>query len=536
MKHKKHISLMLALVLTAGILTGCGTDTGASGSTAAPVSSAAQAGSSGASTGHGSQAEPVSQTESGEPKVVRINIGAEPDSLDPWQSAATDTEAIFHNVFEGLCLYDEKGAIIPGIAESWDVSGDGKVYTFHIREGITFHNGKELTSADVLYTYNNLAGMGGEKAVSSKFENIEGFEAPDESTFTVTLKEASASFLALNIVPVLPEGYTDQATHPVGTGPFRFVEYTPSQRVVLEKYEDYYEETRMPRIDRAEIYIMTDAAAVVSALQSGQLDAASVTADDAQVLEGTYDIYNSPQNMVQIFAMNNSAAPFDDVRVRQAVNYAIDKDQIIDSVFGGYATKLYTNFSPVMEVFYNKELEGSYDTDVEKAKALLKEAGYENGFTMTITAPANYQKHIDTAQIIAQQLAAVGITANIETMEWATWLEDVYGDAKYETTIVGLTGKLDPDAVLGRFHTDYPKNFFRFSNAEFDGTVTKALTETDEQARIDEYKRCQAILTEEAAAAFLSDPNLVVACRRDLKGYTFYPVGFLDFSKLYYEE
>ena len=188
-------------------------------------------------------------------------------------------------------------------------------------------------------------------------------EAPDEHTFVVHLKQPSAAFLALNIEPILPEGYEEQATHPVGTGPFRFVEYTPAQRVVLEKNPDYYDQEKMPRIDRAEIYIMTDPAAVVSALQSGSLDVASIEADDAQVLEGQFDIVNAPQNMVQILALNNSQAPFDDVRVRQAISYAVDKDQIVDSVFGGYATKLYTNFSPVMETYYNDSLEGTYDTD-----------------------------------------------------------------------------------------------------------------------------------------------------------------------------
>ena len=524
--QKRILSLVLALALAVATFAGCTNTNGSSTSGGSSTSSGSSASESSSQT---------SETSGGEATVVRMNIGSEPDSLDPWQSAASDTEAIMHNVFEGLVLYDETGAIIPGIAESWDISEDGLTYTFHLREDVTFHNGKPLTSADVLYTYNNLAGMGGEKAVSSKFENVESFEATDDYTFVIKLKEASAGFLSLNIIAILPEGYEDQATAPVGTGPFKFVEYVPSQRVVLEKNPDYYDEDRMAQVDRVEFYIMTDSAAVVSALQSGTLDITSISADDAAVLEGQFDIYNSPQNMVQIFAMSNSVAPFDDVRVRQAINYAIDKDQIIDSVFGGYATKLYTNFSPVMGVYYNEELEGSYDTDVEKAKELLKEAGYEDGFEFTITAPANYQAHIDTAQIIAQQLQQVGITANIETMEWATWLEDVYGNAQYEATIVGLTGKLDPDAVLGRFKTTYPKNFFKFSNEEYDQLITSALTEQDEQTRIDDYKRCQEILTEQAAAAFISDPNLVVVCRKDLKGYTFYPVTFHDMTKLYYE-
>lgn len=522
--QKRIVSLVLALAVLVTAFAGCGTHETETSSTSQTSDASASTSSQGQTSGDG------------EEKVVRINIGSEPDSLDPWQSAATDTDAIFHNVFEGLCLYDEAGEIIPGLAESWDISEDGMTYTFHLQQGVTFHNGKAFTSADVLYSYNALAGLDGSDPLSSDYEIVESVEAPDDYTFVVYLSAPSASFLSVNIDPILPEGYEDQATHPVGTGPFQFVEYTPSQRVVLEKYADYYDESRMPQIDRAEIYIMTDTAAVVSALQSGQLDVASIDADDAQVLESQFDIYNSPQNMVQIFALNNAVAPFDNLQVRQAINYCVDKDQIIQSVFGGYATKLYTNFSPVMELYYNDQLEGSYDTDVTKAKELLEEAGYGDGFSFTVKVPANYQAHIDTAQIIAQQLQQIGITMNIEPVEWASWLEDVYANANYEATIIGLTGKLDPNAVLGRFESSYARNFYHFSNEEYDKLIQDSVTEMDEQTRIDNYKRCQEILVEQAVGVYICDPNLVVACRKDLKGYTFYPVGFLDFSKLYYEE
>lgn len=531
-KISKALALFLALALLAASFAGC------SGQTA---------GSQGASSTPGSQetssagsAETSDPNTAGEPKVVRINNSAEPDSLDPWQSAASDTEAVFHNVFEGLCLYDEKGDLIPGLAESWDISEDGKTYTFHLRQGVTFHNGKEFSSADVLYSYNTLTGLGGGEPLTSKFSMVEKLEAPDENTFVMTLSGPSASFLSLNVIAILPEGYEDQAANPVGTGPFRFVEYTPSQRVVLEKNPDYYRKASdgsdLVKIDRVEIYIMSDTAAVVSALQSGQLDMATmISAEDAPALEGEYEIYRSPQNMAVGLFMNNEKAPFDDIRVRQAVSYAINRDELIDGAFGGYATKIYSNFSPIMESYYNSELEGSYELDQEKAKSLLKEAGYENGFSMTVAVPANYQPLVDSSQILAQQLSAVGIDARIETIEWTTWLDRVYTQADYEATIVGLSGKLDPDAVLGRFQTGYGKNFYRFSNEEYDGLIEAARVELDGEKRIEEYKRCQEILTQEAAAAFLVDPSLIVASRKDLKGFAFYPVTFYDFSRLYYE-
>ena len=139
--------------------------------------------------------------------VVRINMESEPDNLDPWLSAASDTEAVFHNVFEGLVLFDETGALIPGLAESWDISDDGLTYTFHLRDDVTFHNGKAFSAEDVVYTYESLSGLGGEEALSSKFKNLTSVEAVDDYTVTMTLAEADAAFLQYTRVAVLPKGY-----------------------------------------------------------------------------------------------------------------------------------------------------------------------------------------------------------------------------------------------------------------------------------------------------------------------------------------
>ena len=467
--------------------------------------------------------------------IVRINMESEPDNLDPWLSAASDTEAVFHNVFEGLVLFDETGALIPGLAESWDISDDGLTYTFHLRDDVTFHNGKAFSAEDVVYTYESLSGLGGEEPLSSKFTNVTAINAIDDYTVEMTLAEADAAFLQYTRVAVLPKGYEDQSSAPVGTGPFVFEKYVPGQMVVLEKNENYYDESRMAKIDEAQIYIMGDDSAVLTALQSGQLDAGIVYADSADYLSGDFTINSSPQNMVQLFALNNSVEPFDDVRVRQAFEYAINKDQIIDGIFAGYATELYSNFSPVMSHFYNDELSDVYTYDVEKAKELMAEAGYEDGFDITITVPSNYQKHVDTAQVIAQQLKEINVNATIEPVEWGQWLEQVYTNAEYETTIVGLTGKLDPNDILGRYVSDYGKNFMKYSNPDYDKLIEEAKTASDEE-RVTLFKECQKVLTEDAAAVWICDPNAIAVTRSDLKGYTFYPVSFIDLSKLYYEE
>ena len=520
---KKKIALILSMMMMVSCLAGCGSD------------NADNTASDNVATEQTAAEDGTAET-TDEETVVRMSISSEPDSLDPWQSAASDTSAIFSNVFEGLLSYNEKGEMTPGLAESWEISEDGLTYTFHLRDDVTFHNGQHMTSSDVLYTYNNLAGMNGEKAVSSKFESLESVEATDDYTIVMTLKTASASFLTLHTFAVLPKGYTEQATNPVGSGPYKFVEYVPGQRVVFEKNDEYYNEEKMGQVDRVEVYIMTDESAIVSALKSDQLDLANLSATNAALLGDGFELYNSPQNMVQVFALNNTYEPLSDVRVRKAISYAVNKQEIIQGVFNGYATELYSNFSPVMNVYYNDELTDVYTVDIEKAKELMAEAGYADGFDLVIKVPGNYQAHVDTAQILAQQLSQIGINVTIETIEWATWLEDVYANAQYEATVIGLTGKLDPNDVLIRYESSYGKNFYKYSNSEYDALIAQAAVELDETKRIELYKECQRILTEDAAAVYICDPNATMSCRSDLKGYTAYPVTFYDFTKLYYEK
>ena len=159
-----------------------------------------------------------------EKTVVRMNVESEPDNLDPWLSAASDTEAVFHNVFEGLVLFDETGDLVPGLAESWEISEDGLTYTFYLRDDVTFHNGKAFTAEDVVYTYETLSGLGGGEPLSSKFTTLTSVEAPDDYTVEMTISEADAAFLQFTRVAVLPEGYEEQSVAPVGTGPFVFEE------------------------------------------------------------------------------------------------------------------------------------------------------------------------------------------------------------------------------------------------------------------------------------------------------------------------
>ena len=506
---KKIIAMTLVAVMCLGfMLTGCGKK---------------------------SESKDNSTETTNEKKVVRTCIASEPDNLDPWKSAAADTEAVMNNVFEGLVSFNEKGQYIPCIAEKWDISDDGLVYTFTIRDDVYFHNGQKLTMDDIVYSYNAYTGLSGGEPLKSKFSIVSAIEAVDEKTFKITLKEPTSPFLGFNTEAILPKNYQEQETKPVGTGPFEFSQYIPGQKLVLKKNENYYNDDKKAKIDGVEVYVMSDYSAIVSALKSHQLDLAMILPDNIPSLENEFDIMTSPQNMVQILGLNNEVEPFNNKDVRKAINYAVDKDEIIAGAFDGYGTKLYSNFSPVLADYYNDELENIYTKDLDKAKELLKKAGYENGFDMTITVPGNYIQHVDTAQILAQQLKPLGINVKIETIEWATWLDRVYKKAEYQATVIGFGGKLNVNDILIRYTTGFRKNFINFSDERYDCDIAQAAKESDDAKRQELYKDAQRVLTEEAASVYICDPNLTIASDKSLKGYIFYPMVFHDFSKLYFE-
>ncbi|MFC4599846.1 ABC transporter substrate-binding protein [Cohnella hongkongensis] len=528
MKLKRSLVLGCSVLMSVSlVLSACGGNSnpeGAGGS-ASPTNGNASAPAPSASAGGG-------KVEGG---TVRVAMATEPDNLDPYLSAATDTGSMMDNVFDGLFEGGENSDLVPAIAESYSVSEDGLTYTFVLRQGIRFHDGSELTSEDVYYSYAKLSGLNGKEPLSSKFAAIERIDTPDDATVVVKLKEKDAAFLAANIVAIVPKDYEEQSAKPIGAGPFKFASYTPGQQLVLEKNEDFYNRDMAPTLDRVEFKFMPDANASVLALKSGDIDMVpGISAQGALQLGEGFSIVSGPQNMVQLMALNHSAEPLNDVKVRQAINYAVDKDVIIQTVAEGNGAKLGSNMSPAMKMYYQEGLEQRYETNAEQAKQLLKEAGYEQGFDLTITVPSNYKFHVDTAQVIAEQLKAVGIRATIKQIEWSSWLEDVYNNAKYEATIVGLTGKLDPHEVLGRYETHYARNFFKFSSADFDELVGRARLEIDPDKRAELYKQAQTILTEQAAAVYIMDPSRSVAMKDGLEGFKLYPIQKYDFAAMYY--
>jgi len=254
----------------------------------------------------------------------------------------------------------------------------------------------------------------------------------------------------------------------------------------------------VPTIDKVEFSIIKDEQSSILSLQMGEIDLyPRMGSTHIPTLESTHNIIVTEQNLMQILSLNNKVKPFDDLRVRQAIAYAMNSQEIIDTLDAGLGKPIGTNMSPVMKNYYNAETEGVYTHNIEKSKKLLKEAGYENGFEFTLSLPTNYRFHADTGVIVSEQLKKVGIKANLVEVEWGTWLKEIYAGRKYQGTIIALDGKIEPYDILNRYISTHSRNFMNYESKEYDAVMKKITQITDEKTKTDLYKEAQMILAQD---------------------------------------
>lgn len=510
MKKRIFASLLLTSLLCAA-LSGCGDGSAATASEGKPSGS-----SSAVTTSHS----------------ITVGIAQDLDeSLDPHLTVAAGTREIMFNVFEGLMKPTPDGDLIDAVADHHEVSADGTVYTFTLRDGVQFHNGKSVTADDVVYSIERCADTSeGKDPLVEAFSNIQTVESSDERTVAVTLKAPDNEFLAAMTTAILPKGYDQQASAPVGTGPFKFSSRTIGESIVLERFDGYWGEKAA--LEKVTFQIFESGDAMVLALQSGAVDlCAHLTPTQAGQLGENFTVLNGTMNLVQALYLNNTVKPLDDVRVRQALCYAVDKQQVIDLASDGTGKELGSSMYPAFGKYFDDSLTDYYKQDVEKAKSLLAESGHADGFDLTITVPSNYQPHVDTAQVLVEQLKAIGVRATVELVDWNTWVERVYTNRDYQSTVIGVDAtSMTARALLERFTSTYGKNFINYKNAEYDSLFSKAQATGDDAAQIKLYQQMQKNLTENAANVYLQDLGDLVAVRKDLTGYQFYPIYVMDLS------
>jgi peptide/nickel transport system substrate-binding protein len=432
--------------------------------------------------------------------AITLGMQLEPPNLDPTGGAAAAIdEVVYANVFQGLTRYNPDGTISPALAESWEISEDGAIYTFRLRDGVKFHDGTDFTADDVKFTLDRARAEESTNAQKALFAGIADVTVVDPLTVQVTLSAPNGGFLTNlawgDAVIVAPETAETLATAPVGTGPFRFARWVQGDRVELERNADYWGEP--PALEKATFKFIADPTAAFAAVMAGDVDA--------------FPVFPAPENLAQfaadprfkvvvgstegetILAMNNTVPALSDVRVRQAISHAINRQEIIDGAMFGYGTPIGTHFAPHNPDYV--DLTGLSDYDPEKAKALLAEAGVEGlSLSLKLPPPAYARRG---GEIIAAQLRAVGIETQIENLEWAQWLEQVFRGKDFDLTIVSHTEPMDIN-IYAR-----PDYYFQYDNPALQEVMAELDISTDPAARSALLKQAQQIIAEDFVNAYL---------------------------------
>ena len=464
------------------------------------------------------------------PDVLVVGQVAEPATMDPHVATAVNDFRILVNIYEGLVRYAPGTLEVePALAESWEISDDGTVYTFELRDGVSFHDGTPFDAEAVKFNFDRMLDEDhplhgtGPFPLSFFFGAIEETEVVDELTVRFHLNEPYAPFLSnlayptgLIVSPTAVETHVDEfARNPAGTGPFVFRIWESNRQVALQRNEDYW--NGEPPLAGVVFRPITDANARVSEMLAGNIDLmVEIPPDNVQLFadDPQFVLHEEAGPHLWFLILNAKEPPFDDVRVRQAVNYAIDKESLVTDVLQGTAT---VAAGPTPEAFawaYNEELE-PYPHDPDRARELLAEAGYEDGVETVFYVTEGGSGMLDPVPMgtaIQADLAAVGIDAAIETYEWNTFLNRVNPGLEGRAGMAQMAWMTnDPDTLpFLALRTDaWPEeggfNSGYYSNPEVDALLEQARRETDQDERARLYKEMQAIVQEDAPWAFIAN-------------------------------
>ncbi|MEC9489014.1 MAG: ABC transporter substrate-binding protein [Halanaerobium sp.] len=482
--------------------------------------------------------------------------GADSPGLDPIKETDGETYKVTEQIYDTLVDYKPGTTeVIPALATSWEVSDDGKVWTFNLREGVQFHDGTPFNAEAVVWNFDRWGHedhpyhQGSFDYYTWMFMGFPGLiqdvQAVDDLTVRFVLSEPQAPFLAnLAMSPFAIASPTavkkwgeDSFKHPVGTGPFVFQEWVQDDQITLVRNEKYWGDK--PYLDKVVFRVIPDPTARVMELQTGKVDFIDgVTPDSIPVLENDekLKILLRPSMNVGYMAMNQAYEPLDNVLVRRAINYAIDNKALVDSVFMGMAVPA-KNPMPPSIWGYNDEIEG-YDYDPEKARELLEEAGYPDGFKTKLWAMPNPRPYMPQPRLIAQiiqaYLAEVGIDIEIISMDWSTYLTE-YKKNKAPMYLLGWTGDNgDPDNFLYvLLDPANDKDKGNYQNEEVHQLLVEAQTTMDHEKRVELYKKAQELIFADAPWVNIAHSTPPLAAKQEVMGYVPSPTGVREFTKVW---
>src|SRR5213594_781826 len=446
-----------------------------------------------------------------------VQVATEPPGLDLTATPASATAAvIFYNVQEALVKVDRHGKLGPWLAERWHTS-DNRNYTFFLKRGVRFHNGREVRAADVKYVFDRAVNPETKHPYVKDYEAIGDLVVKDDYTVTFVLKNVNANFLhnlARQGSVIYPrEAVETMKSAPIGTGPFRFEDWVRGDRIVLRRNPEYHVKG-LPHLDRVTFRFIADPNAVLAALKAGDIDASLFGlgpehAQDVQKDPRFQVIVGDTTNDV-ILAMNNSRKPYTDVRVRRAMTHGINKSDVLKGAMFGMGKILGTNVDPLNPYYVDMSKAMPYDP--AKAKQLLTEAGYPNGFDTVLKVAPQYYYTVRSGEVIAENLKKIGVNVKIEQIEWGQWLSRVFRESDFDLTIIGHAEAWDIKNYAN------PKYYFRYDSAKFQNLFNASEVTLDDKARRELYLKMQRKLVEDAPAVWLyMHPRLAVA-RKGVQG------------------
>jgi len=441
---------------------------------------------------------------------LTVAMQLEPPHLDPTSAAAgAIDQVVYSNVFEGLTRFMGDGSIVPGLAESWDISEDGKTYTFHLHDGVKFHDGSTMDAEDVKFSLDRARAADSANAQKALFADIAEVTVVDPLTVKVSLAEPNGSFLFNmawgDAVIVAPESIEGIKQHPIGTGAFEFKEWLQGDKIVLDKNPAYW--GTPAKLDEVTFKFISDPTAAFAAMMAEDVDVftAFPAPENLPMFEADprFQVLVGSTEGETILAMNNKRAPFDNKLVREAVAHAIDRKALIDGAMFGYGTPIGTHFAPHNPAYVDLTAESAFDPAL--SKKLLAEAGLPDGFTTTLhLPPPSYARR--GGEIVAAQLAAVGIKAQIVNVEWAQWLETVFKGKDFGLTIISHTEPMD----IGIYAR--PDYYFGYDNPAFQDLMKTLAATTDPAKRTELLQQAQKIIADDYVNGYLFQlPALTVA-------------------------
>lgn len=532
---KKLLTLILCLAMVLTVFAGCSstpaTEEGASAS------------------GDAAQGE-AADSEYKDTLVFAMNTDVQ--SMDPQIQNDTTSEQVVKMLYNTLLKFEDDGTVVGDLAESWSVSEDKLTWTFNLKQGVKFHNGKELTSADVKATFDRaLNAEAGGLRTTEIIKMFTAVEAPDPYTVTITTDAPYGpmeSLMCNMSLGIMDADYIEQygldlgtsAAGENGTGPFKVVSWERDQEIVVERFDDYF---GTPAKLQTVVYtIIPEAASRVIALETGEVDVIDKPTDeDLARLEAdteNFTVLRKPTISQRLFRFGCNDPIISNTKVRQAIVYAIDRQAIIDALFTGSA---YPSTAPLAPVTFGYSDLGEIEQDLELAKSLLAEAGYPDGFDTKIVTTERYQNGIELAEIISQQLAEIGINAKIEVWEWsalsASWNGITADEFDQPIFIMGAGPSMrDADGGLRGLYTTSEtglndRNYGFYSNAEVDALIEQGMQETDQQKRVEIYKEAMEILYREDPVAFwLFDMYGLAITSSKVEGVTLSPISTITFE------